>query len=112
MTTPPPYSNQVNPRKDRLPPYKASHIFANSQEELAALKEFAESKLYIQPGTNGTFSHLGGGWGVRDCAQEGATQTVSSYYDGMILARPNPEADAERKRTEEEEKATKKAERD
>ena len=39
-------------------------------------------------------------------------QTARTGYGGMILARPNPEADAERQRRKEEEKQRKKAERE
>src|SRR5882757_3495418 len=53
LGSPPRYTQPIDPRRDRLPPYKASHAFANSAEELAALKEFAESKMYVDPGTNG-----------------------------------------------------------
>ncbi|RMZ87611.1 hypothetical protein DV736_g5162, partial [Chaetothyriales sp. CBS 134916] len=43
------------------PPYRACHFFASSEEELAALQEFAKNKMYITPGTEGT---LGGELGL------------------------------------------------
>ncbi|RMZ78724.1 hypothetical protein DV737_g3780, partial [Chaetothyriales sp. CBS 132003] len=36
------------------PPYRACHYFASTEEELAALQEFAKSKMYVTPGTEGT----------------------------------------------------------
>ena len=112
MAAPPSYSYPVNPKTDQLPPYKASHLFANSQEELAALMEFAESQQYIQPGSFGTLPDIRGGWGVRTLAWGGTVQNGPSGYAGMILARPDPAADAEAQRRKAEEKERKKAERE
>lgn len=109
MAAPPSYSNRVDPSKDRLPPYKASHVFANSQEELAALKEFAQSKMYVDAGTNGLLPDIRGGIGLRSMTWGGRMPTDLSLNFGAELT---PETSEERKRRKEEERERKKAERD
>jgi hypothetical protein len=68
MSDPPSYAQE---QRQRPPPYRASHAFANSQEELAALKEFVESKKYINPSTDGTLPDIANGFGVRAMAWGG-----------------------------------------
>jgi len=111
MASPPSYSHRVDPSKDRLPPYKASHAFANSQEELAALQEFAESKLYVVPGTDGTLPDIRNGMGLKSMTWGGrpAAGGPSSIAAATALI---PETDEERKRRKGEEKERKRAERD
>jgi hypothetical protein len=109
MAAPPSYSNTEESKREYLPPYKASHTFANSQEELAALKEFAQSKLYVEQGTNGTLPDLRSGSGVKSLAWGGPMQTGSSKGEFPALV---PETDEERKRRKAEEKERKKADRD
>lgn len=99
-TPPPGYTNAVDPRKDRLPPYKASHTFANSQEELAALREFAESKLRVDPGTNGMLPDIRGG-GLKSLACGGAAREIG---DGDLGWGLTAETREERKRREKEER--------
>ncbi len=108
MSAPPSYSNAEESKREWLPPYKASHTFANSQEELAALKEFAESKLYVEQGTNGTLPDIRGGTGVKSLAWGGPMQTGATRggFSGL-----EPETDEERKRRKAEEKERKKADR-
>ncbi len=87
---PPPYSDSADGSRDRLPPYRASHSFASGQEELAALREFAESKLYVEPGTNGTLPDIRSGMGMRSLSVGGPTQQDSAY------AGLTPETDEEK----------------
>jgi len=101
---PPPYSDSSDGARDRLPPYRASHSFASGQEELAALREFAESKLYVEPGTNGTLPDIMSGMGMRSLSVGGPMQQDGAY------AGLTPETDEERKQRMAEEKAKKKAE--
>ncbi|EXJ57021.1 hypothetical protein A1O7_07365 [Cladophialophora yegresii CBS 114405] len=110
--SPPAYTNPVDPKLDpkhhRLPPYRAKHSFANSAEELAALNEFAESKLYVNPGSDGTLPDLqNGGWGLKSLAWGGPMQGEVPGDRGW----PAPETAEERKRRREAEKARKKEER-
>jgi hypothetical protein len=70
MSDPPSYSRE---QRRRPPPYRAFHAFANSQEELAALKEFAELKEYINPSTDGTLPDIANGFGVRAMAWGGVS---------------------------------------
>jgi len=108
MASPPSYTNPVDPARDRLPPYRAKHTFANSQEELAALKEFAKSKLYVNPGSEGTLPDLrGGGWGIKGLAWGGPMQGDASGERGW----PAPETTEERKRRKEAEKLQHKEEK-
>jgi hypothetical protein len=109
MEPPPPgYTNPIDPTRDRLPPYRAKHAFANSAEELAALKEFAESKLYVNPGSDGTLPNLnGGGWGLKGLAWGGPMQAESWGERGW----PAPETAEERKARKEAEKMRKKEEK-
>jgi len=97
MTSPPAYSSFDTLKIDPVPPYKASHRFANSEEELAALKEFALSKLYINPGTDGTLPDIAAGlnW--------------SGTNDQKSIARVTPEMKADRRRQKEEKVARKAA---
>jgi hypothetical protein len=60
MALPPEYSPKRR-NTDPTPPYRAAHVFANSTEELAALNEFAQSKLYIRPGEDGTLPDIAAG---------------------------------------------------
>jgi hypothetical protein len=69
MSAPPSYSPKSHHPKP--PPYKASHAFASSAEELAALKQFAESKKYINPATDGTLPDIANGFGVKAMAWGG-----------------------------------------
>ena len=105
---PPGYTNPVDPRRDRLPPYRAKHSFADSAEELAALKEFAEKKLYVHPGSAGTFDLRAGGWGLKSMAYGGPGLGEMSEERGW----PAPETDEERKRRREAEKLKKKEEKE
>ncbi|KIW97597.1 uncharacterized protein Z519_01181 [Cladophialophora bantiana CBS 173.52] len=106
MASPPSYT-AADPRRDRLPPYKASHGFANSQEELAALREFAESKLYVEPGSNGMLPDLrGGAGGLQSLAWGGPTQSSRNPY--WEVGWPEPETKEERKRRKQQEKQRKK----
>jgi hypothetical protein len=108
MSSPPSYTNPVDPEHDRLPAYRAKHSFANSAEELAALKDFAESKLYVNPGSDGTLPDLQtGGWGLKSLAWGGPMQGEAPGE----RAWPAPETAEERKRRREAEKARKKEER-
>ncbi|KAJ9615823.1 hypothetical protein H2200_001900 [Cladophialophora chaetospira] len=108
MASPPAYTNPVDPKRDRLPPYRAKHTFANSQEELAALKEFAESKTQVQPGSGGTLPDLrGGSWGSKGLAWGGPMEGDATGERGW----PAPETEEERKRRKEAEKAKKKEEK-
>lgn len=74
MSVPPSYTSEN--RRQKPPPYRASHAFANSAEELVALQQFAESKRYINPGTDGTLPDIASGvkWvaqgGMRDAGGE------------------------------------------
>ncbi|KAL6240791.1 hypothetical protein RBB50_012355 [Rhinocladiella similis] len=105
--SPPPYSDSCDPStEDRLPPYRASHGFANSQEELAALRDFAQSKLYVDPGTNGMLSDIRSGMGMRSLSVGGGPAS----QDSAVIAGLNPETDEERKQRKAAEKAAKKAE--
>lgn len=110
MSSPPPYSKGADSNRDRLPPYKASHAFVNSQEELAALREFAESKMYVEPGTNGTLPDIRGGMGMKSLAWGGPMQTGNPQSGGF--AGLTPETDEERKQRRAEEKAQKKVDRE
>ncbi len=103
---PPCYSDSIDPRRDRLPPYKASHMFANSQEELAALKEFAETKLYVDPVSNGMLPDIRDYMGMGRLAWGGPMRTASSGYHNTELT---PETAEERKRRREAEKEQKRA---
>ncbi|KAJ9496935.1 hypothetical protein H2202_007712 [Exophiala xenobiotica] len=103
-TAPPPYSDSSDGARDRLPPYRASHTFASGQEELAALREFAESKLYVEPGTNGTLPDIRSGMGMRSLSV-GGPMHQDTAYTGLT-----PETNEERKRRMVEEKTKKKAE--
>ena len=60
MSSPPNYSESQR-QQELVPPYRASHAFANSAEELAALHEFAQSKKYINPGKDGTLPDIAAG---------------------------------------------------
>jgi hypothetical protein len=65
-TNTPSQPKSSQPSTDAVPPYRASHGFADNAEEIAALNEFAQSRLYIDPGTEGTLDGLGGGvWTAR-----------------------------------------------
>jgi microsomal dipeptidase-like Zn-dependent dipeptidase len=68
MSDPPSYSKGNH---QKPPPYRASHAFASSAEELAALKQFAESKKYINPATDGTLPDIANGFGVKAMAWGG-----------------------------------------
>lgn len=61
------------------PPYtKPTHnpTFASSEEELEALKEWAESKKYVQPGRDGTLPAMDrGGYGLLSLAWGGPLET-------------------------------------
>ena len=107
MDAPPSYTNQVDPSRDRLPPYRAKHAFANSAEELAALKEFAESKMYVQPGSGGTLPDLRGGGGIKTMVWGGPMQGQASEERGW----PAPETAEEKKRRKEADKMRKQEER-
>ncbi|KIW15267.1 hypothetical protein PV08_05312 [Exophiala spinifera] len=104
--SPPPYADSYDRREDRLPPYRASHGFANSQEELAALRDFAQSKLYVDPGTNGMLPDIRSGMGMRSLSVGGPASQDSA------VAGLTPETDEERKQRRAAEKAAKKAERE
>lgn len=65
MASPPSYSASQGARgptyqahHDPVPPYKASHRFASEAEERAALEHFAQSKLYVSPGADGTLPNV------------------------------------------------------
>ncbi|KIY03563.1 uncharacterized protein Z520_00254 [Fonsecaea multimorphosa CBS 102226] len=110
MASPPSYTATADPRRDRLPPYKASHGFANSQEELAALKEFAESKMYVEPGSHGMLPDLrGGAGGLQSLAWGGPMGSRNPYWE---VGWPAPESKEERKRRKEQEKQRKKEEKE
>ncbi|KIW83860.1 hypothetical protein Z517_03106 [Fonsecaea pedrosoi CBS 271.37] len=110
MASPPSYSATADPGRERLPPYKASHGFANSREELAALKEFAESKLYVDAGSNGMLPDLrGGAGGLQSLAWGGPMGSRGPYWE---VGWPEPESKEERKRRKEQEKQRKKEEKE
>lgn len=106
MDPPPAYSDSQasassNRRADRdpVPPYKASHRFASEEEELAALREFAHSKLYINPGADGSLPNTYNFWGP-----------VVPRSGEPVFMTPEMKADKERQKAEkkaqkEEEKA-------
>ena len=114
MASPPSYDKSVNAKQAdqaRLPPYRASHTFANSQEELAALQDFANSKLYVRPGTHGTLQNLGplnGTGGLKSLVRGGFLPGEVGWEKGW----PLPETDEERKVRLEEEKMKKREEKE
>jgi hypothetical protein len=61
------------------PPYSRSNHnlgFASSEDELAALKEWAESKKYVAPGTAGTLPAMDrGGYGLLSLVWGGPLET-------------------------------------
>ena len=61
------------------PPYtQPNHnpAFASSQEELAALQQWAEAKKYVQPGTDGTLPAMDrGGYGLQSLVWGGPLET-------------------------------------
>ncbi|OAP63258.1 hypothetical protein AYL99_02485 [Fonsecaea erecta] len=110
-SSPPSYTAKADPRRDRPPPYKASHGFANSQEELAALREFANSKLYVEPGSHGMLPDLrGGAGGLQSLAWGGPKGGAEKPY--WEVGWPAPESREERKRRKELEKQRKKEEKE
>jgi hypothetical protein len=109
---PPSYTNPVDPAKDRLPPYRARHSFASPEEELAALKEFAESKLYVQPGSQGTLPSLRDtGVGLKGLAWGGMSTQPGRNDQTGDWGWPAPETPEERKARREREKMEKKEEK-
>jgi hypothetical protein len=109
MTSPPSYDDaQPGSRPaDRLPPYRASHTFASNEEELAALQEFAQSKLYVDQMSDGVLPSIYGGGGLKAMAF-GGPMPASREERNMW---PKPETEEERKARRDADKARKKEEK-
>lgn len=110
MSSPPSYTKAVDPKSDRLPPYRARPSFANSEEELAELQKFAQSKLYVSPGSEGTLTGIGaagGAWGIKSLAWGGPMESEATWGYGW----PAPETAEERRQRREAEKMRKKEEK-
>ena len=102
MDSPPSYSTSQGAtgptsqaHHDPVPPYKASHHFRNEAEERAALEQFAQSKLYVTPGADGT---------LPDVAQMRWSGLVQQPREGPIMT---PEMKTDRRQQKEERKAKK-----